>query len=135
MKAKLQGIGVKEALVAAVFGLAILAAASAWGAIDLYANGTLVRAQPGVVEEGGVSYGPLRAVAEAVGAEVEWHEDRQMAVICRGTSCVQVKASEGIRRENRLLLPIRKLAEKLGGTVQWTGGERPRVDITMPPAT
>ena len=95
----------------------------AWsvGAVELYANGTHIVSQPGVVVENGVSYGPLRAVAEAVGAKVEWRQDLQAALICRGDSCVRVNASEGIMRENRILLPIRKLAETLGGTVQWTG--------------
>ena len=114
--------------------LSLLLAVSAAGAVELYANGRQIVAQPGVVEEQGVSYGPLRAVAEAVGAKVEWHEDQQAAVICRGNACVRVKAAEGIMRDNRLLLPIRKLAETLGGTVRWTGGANPRIDIAMPPA-
>jgi hypothetical protein len=69
-------------------------------------------------------------VAEAVGATVEWHEDQQMAVVCRGQKCVRINASEGILRQNRLLLPIRKLAEKLGGTVIWVASP-PQVRITI----
>ncbi len=134
MKAVMRSSWTKRTLVATALLLVLLVAAGAAGGVDLYANGTRVISQPGVVVEQGVSYGPLRAVAEAIGAQVEWHEDRQMAVVCRGTWCVQVKAGEGILRERRLLLPIRKLAEKLGGMVQWTGGDNPRIDLTMPPA-
>lgn len=112
--------------------LTLWLAASAVGAVELYANGKHVVADPGVVVEEGVSYGPLRAVAEAVGAKVEWNEAQQAAIVCRGDACVRVKAAEGIIRQNRLLLPIRKLAEALGGTVRWTGGDNPRIDITMP---
>jgi hypothetical protein len=114
-------------------GVVLLGAASAAGAVDLYVNGKQIVTQPGVVVEQGVSYGPLRAVAQAVGAEVEWHAAQQFATVCRGTACVKVQASEGILREDHLLLPLRKLAETLGGTVRWTGGATPRVEINMPP--
>ncbi len=107
--------------------------ASAAGAVELYANGVRIVSNPGVVVEEGVSYGPLRAVAEAVGGKVDWQEQEQRAVICRGTACVMIRAREGIIRHNRLLLPIRRLAESLGGTVSWRGGANPRIDLTMPP--
>lgn len=112
----------------------VILAATAAGAVELYVNNNLITTQPGIVVENGVSYGPLRAVAESVGGKVEWNEAQQRAMVCRGTSCVLINASEGIQRENRLLLPIRKLAEKLGGTVRWSGGASPRIDIAMPPA-
>jgi hypothetical protein len=111
----------------------LLVSARAAGAVELYANGIHIVSTPGVVVEHGVSYVPLRAVAEAVGAKVDWRPDQQTAVVCRGNACVLVKANEGLMREDHLLLPIRKLAERLGGTVRWQGGEHPRIDLTMPP--
>lgn len=121
----------KMAIVGTCLGL-LLGSVVYAGGVELYANGKQIVSEPSVVVENEISYGPLRAVAEAVGAQVEWRQDLQAAIICRGDSCVRVKASEGIMRQNRLLLPIRKLAETLGGTVQWTGGSSPRIDITMP---
>ena len=100
------------------------------GAPALVVNGQVIHTDPGIVVENGTSYGPLRAVAEAVGAQVEWREDRQMAVICRGQKCVRINASEGIMREDHLLLPIRKLAEKLGGTVTWVDSP-PQVRLSI----
>lgn len=111
----------------------VLVCATGAGAVELYANGVHIVSKPGIVVEKGVSYGPLRAVAEAVGGRVEWQAEEQRAVICRGTACVMIRASEGIMRQNRLLLPIRRLAESLGGTVSWRGGAHPRIDLTMPP--
>jgi N-acetylmuramoyl-L-alanine amidase len=107
-----------------------------WGGLALAAtpqlvvNGRVIQTTPGIVVEEGTSYGPLRATAEAVGAEVTWYEEQQMAVICRSEQCVRIWASEGIVRENRLLLPIRNLAESLGGTVQWVDSP-PQVRITI----
>ena len=100
-------------------------------AVELYANGQRLDAHPGVVLEEGRSYGPLRAVAEAVGGTVEWMAEEKAAVICLGNLCVKVKASEGLVREGRVLLPLRKLAETLGATVTWVADEQ-RVNIDMP---
>ena len=86
--------------------MALVCAAGAQ-AVELYANGVRIVSNPGVVVEDGVSYGPLRAVAEAVGGKVDWQEQEQRAVICRGTACVMILASEGIMRQNRLLLPTK----------------------------
>lgn len=113
--------------------LAVLLCGTAARAVELYANGVHIVSNPAVVVENGVSYGPLRAVAEAIGGKVDWQEQEQRAVVCRGTACVMIRASEGILRQNRLLLPIRRLAESLGGTVTWRGGAHPRIDLTMPP--
>lgn len=118
------------ALVCLALGLLLPAVVGA-ASPELVVNGQVIRTSPGIVVEKGVSYGPLRAVAEAVGGEVTWHEDQQMAVVCRGEKCVRFQASEGIVREGRLLIPIRALAEKLGGTVKWVDSP-PQVRITMP---
>jgi len=98
---------------------------------ELVVNGRVIHTEPGIVVQNGTSYGPLRAVAEAVGGQVEWHADGQFAVVCRGQRCVRINASEGIMREDHLLLPIRLLAEKLGGTVSWSDSP-PQVRINMP---
>lgn len=101
--------------------------------VRLYANGVRVEAVPGIVVQEGVSYGPLRAVGEALGAKIDWRAADRVAVVCRGDRCVLVEAEEGIIEQGRLLLPIRRLAEALGAQVRWTGGEHPRIDISVPP--
>src|ERR1035437_8615799 len=111
--------------------LALLATSLALAAApELVVNDRAIHTEPGIVVENGISYGPLRAVVEAVGGTVEWHEAGQFAVVCRGQRCVKIAASEGIMRENHLLLPIRKLAEKLGGSVTWVDSP-PQVRISI----
>jgi hypothetical protein len=55
------------------------------------------------------------------------------ASVTRGTKSVRFSATEGIIRGGRLFIPIRKLAERLGGTVHWSQqGAVPRIEIAMP---
>jgi hypothetical protein len=115
--------------------LVLLAGASAAGAVDLYVNGKLIVTQPAIVVQGGVSYGPVRAVGEAVGGQVDWNPGHLYASVTRGNKEVRFSATEGIIRGGRLFIPIRKLAERLGGTVTWNErGAVPRIEINMPPA-
>jgi hypothetical protein len=100
-------------------------------ATELYANGEHIDTSPGIVIVEGRSYGPLRAVGEAVGAEITWIPERGVAEVCTEDTCYVVKKEEGLIREDRLLLPIRKLGEVLGGEVRWNG-EQDRIDIIMP---
>jgi hypothetical protein len=110
-------------------GLAVAAVQAQSGA-QLIVNGRVIHTDPGIVVVNGISYGPLRAVAESVGVKVEWHADQQMAVLCREPRCAMVRASEGIMRQNHLLIPIRLLAEKMGGTVTWVDSPpQVRIDI------
>lgn len=110
----------------------MLLCGNAWAApeIELVVNGRRVVTNPGVVVEGGRSYGPLRAVVEAVGGTVDWQEKEQAADICKGDRCVRIRAAEGIIREGRLLIPLRLMAESLGAEVQWTDSP-PRVRIRI----
>ena len=117
-------------LVSLALALLLLAGACLAAAPELIVNDKVIHTDPGIVVEKGVSYGPLRAVAEAVGGTVEWRTKEQIAVVCRAQKCVMIKASDGIMRQDRLLLPIRKLAEKLGGTVKWVASP-PQVRITI----
>ena len=121
-----------RASIGLVAALVVLSAHLALAAeVRLFVNGKEVVSQPGIVEEEGRTYGPLRAVVEAVGGTVEWREQQQEAVVCQGTRCVRFKASEGLLREGRLLIPLRKLGESLGGQVRWVDSP-PQVEITLP---
>lgn len=110
----------------------LLASVSAAGAVDLYVNGKLIPTQPAVVIHDNVSYGPVRAVGEAVGGTVNWQPGQVQASVCLGNKCVRFKVTEGLLRGGRLFVPIRTLAERLGGTVEWNDrGAVPRLDITI----
>jgi len=81
----------------------------------------------------GVTYLPLRATAEALGAEVEWQESTKTATLCGKDICYPVHTADpasGVKIvKNRILLPLRKAAETLGATVVWNEKAR-RVEIT-----
>lgn len=101
--------------------LASLSAAS-WPAdtiVKLYARGKLVAASPEARVREGVTYAPLRAAAEALGAHVEWNAAAQAATICLTDRCVPVRASQGIRVSGSILLPVRLMSEALGRPVSW----------------
>lgn len=84
----------------------------------------------------GSTYVPLRAVSEALGAIVEWKFETQDVIISKnnieitvrvGSSDVRVNEKEYklpgdvfIRRD-RTYIPVRFIAEKLGGEVCWDG--------------
>lgn len=102
--------------------------------IQVYANGKPIACEvpPRVVE--GVTYLPLRATAEALGAKLEWVAGSKTAVLCRGDLCYPVRvadpASEARIISGRVVLPLRKLAEALGCEIKWDG-EAGRVEVTV----
>lgn len=87
---------------------------------------------------------PIRAVAEALGADVEWVADTQQIVMTRAGSTVIMTLDQTAATvdgqtiqmdvapyatEGRTLIPARYVAEFFGQTVNWNGEAR-RVDIT-----
>lgn len=79
---------------------------------------------------------PIRAVAEAIGADVEWVQDKQQAVLTRAGSTVTMTLNsttadvDGKKVEmdvapyavnGRTLLPARYVAEFFGQKVEWDG--------------
>jgi hypothetical protein len=93
-------------------------------AVPVYFDGKQANFKPQARVRAGTTYAPLRAVSEALGADVEWHEAAQMAVLCRGSACVSVKRSDGIIVDNQMLVPLRILSESLGAKVLWDSGRR-----------
>jgi hypothetical protein len=125
----------RRTLVVAGCLVVLLAGASAAGAVDLYVNGNLIVTQPAIVIHNDLSYGPVRAVGEALGGHVDWQPGHVEASVCLGNKCVRFQFTEGLIRGGRLFVPIRMLAERLGATVQWNDrGAVPRIDISLPPA-
>ena len=88
--------------------------------VSLYVGGKLIRCDPSARVRNGVTYAPLRATSEAVGAKVTWDAATQSASICAPGRCVlPIKASQGIMVNNGLLIPVRMLAQALGRPINW----------------
>lgn len=107
--------------------LLTVAVSAAWGADELVrvlVDGREQSFAPAARVRAGVTYAPLRAVAEAVGAKVEWNQKAQMAIVCAGNQCVPIKRSQGIVVNGSLLIPLRLLAEALKCDVKWHAPSR-----------
>lgn len=107
--------------------LLVVMAAAAWPAdqvVSVYVSGKLVAMQPAARIRNGVTYGPLRGAAEAVGAHVEWNAASRTATICTDTRCVPIKQSQGIMVDNSILIPVRLMSEALGRKVTWDAAAR-----------
>lgn len=110
----------------AVVGCIILAAVvfSADQEVAVYVDGAKMDFEPPAQVRDGKTYAPLRASAEAVSASVKWMAEQQMAVICRGASCVAIKRDQGIIVQDHLLVPLRLLSEAVGSQVRWDGDNK-----------
>jgi hypothetical protein len=82
---------------------------------------------------------PIRAVAEELGATVEWDEDARKVTIRRGATLIEVRINSTVARVNganrtldaapilmngRTMLPLRFVAEALGCEVNWDPATR-----------
>lgn len=80
---------------------------------------------PRIIE--GHTYLPIRFIAETLGCEVTWDEPSRKVTIKQGDIVLELVIDEEIEgfgataviRENRTLVPIRYIAEKLGANVIW----------------
>lgn len=120
----------------AVVTLGVFAAAAVWAASDigLVVDGRPVRTEPPPQIIAGKAYLPLRAAAEALGAEVEWKPKPGLASVCLHDRCAVVRPSapDGPTLiEGRLLVPLRQFSQHLGAKVAWDSAGR-RVLITRP---
>ena len=89
-------------------------------------------AQPEILA--GTTFVPLRSIFEQLGAEVEWNQQRQEALLTSGREeiCLKVGSKVAIRntevstltdvpylKEDRVMVPLRYLSESLGYDVTW----------------
>ncbi len=118
----------------AIVGLLLIVGASATAdeVVAVYVDGRQADFKPAARVRDGKSYAPLRAISEALGAEVKWNAQAQMAIVCRGNMCVAIKKSDGIIVEDYLLVPLRILSEALGAKIGWDRTRR-AVIIKSPP--
>jgi len=79
---------------------------------------------------------PLRAIFEALGAEVDWNASTQTVTGTKGSTVVQLTIGStsptvngvvvpidqpGVVIEERTMVPLRFVGESLGVTVEWDG--------------
>jgi eukaryotic-like serine/threonine-protein kinase len=120
----------------------------AWGNLSIVVHGKPVTFGYGVEPaiHGNITWLPLRTMAEAVGAHLEWDAATRTATLKRGWSKVEITLDRDTALVNgqpvtlpakpliindRALLPVRFIVESLGGTLRWVPGEL-RIEIDLP---
>ena len=107
--------------------------------INVIVNGTaLTFDQPPVVVDGRTLV-PLRAIFEALGAEVKWEQSTQTVTAVRGDATITMQIGSNILKRNRenieldvpaqiiggrTLVPARAVAESFGAEVLWDASTR-----------
>ena len=112
--------------------------------IHLYIDGSALGMDVPPAVRNGRTMVPIRAVAEALGADVNWDQETKQITLIRAGSIVTMTLDstaatvDGVAMEmdvapyavdGRTLIPARYAAEFFGQKVSWNGEER-RVDIT-----
>jgi len=120
----------KRIIMALVLVVALVAGAWADTLVAVYVNGQKQEFAPAARVREGKAYAPLRAAAEAVGAEVKWIESEHIAMICQADTCVIIRKQQGIIVSGRLLIPLRLMAETLDAKVSWDGQQKAVMIVT-----
>lgn len=111
-----------------IVGMALVAMlTAAWSAdmlVSVYVGGKKMSFNPQARVRGGLTYAPLRAAAESVGAHVDWVASTRTANICTDDRCASIKQSQGIMVGNSILIPVRLMSEALGREVKWDPAAR-----------
>ncbi len=113
----------------------LVVAGALWAApIRVYVHGHPIKTDTPPVMISGVTYLPLRATAEALGAKLEWQESTKTATLCGKSTCYPIHtadpASGAKMIKGRLFLALRKAAEALGAKVTYDQKTN-RVEITQ----
>lgn len=117
-----------------------VAASSASGeAVNLMIGGQAVKAEVPPVIKSGRTLVPVRVIAEGLGAKVDWNEAARTAIITKGSQQLSLTLDSRTALVNgkqvkldtppfiskqRMLLPLRFVAESLGVTVGWDNSTR-----------
>lgn len=125
------------------------ALAQAEDAIRLVVGGVEVETDVAPVIEGGRTLVPLRAVTEALGFEVQWDGPSQTAILTRGETTIMLTADRPDAlvnghlitldvpptiRSDRMMVPVRFVAEQIGLDVAWDEATRTVVIAPKEPA-
>lgn len=107
--------------------------------IQVFIDGNLLQLDVAPVLEQGRTLVPLRAIFEALGAEVEWEQDQQRVAATKGrlTLSLQIGSRKAQKNgiqvdldvpakilDNRTMVPLRFVGEALGAGVVWDGEKR-----------
>lgn len=100
----------------------------------LFLNGVEVKADvPPVIKEGRTLV-PVRALTEALGAEVQWNEQEQTVLVSNGNTQIQLKVNNRIALVNgeeitldvpaeintsRIFVPLRFMMQTMNTSVEW----------------
>lgn len=111
--------------------------------VGLLFNGQPLESDVPALLAGGRTLAPVRALGEALGAEVTWRNDARQAVLRKGDTTIvltlgSAKAAVngvetdlpdgipavmvGYQGQTRTFAPLRFVAEQLGASVEWDGG-------------
>lgn len=123
---------------AAVFTAGILGCSfipgSASDAVTVKINGETVNFETQPIIEDGITFVPMRAIFEALGAEVEWDQQTQTVTAVNDTDTMVLKigstvmsingvdstmAAAPVNEEGYVLVPVRAVSEGLGVSVDW----------------
>lgn len=107
----------------AMMGVFLLAASAVMALADepveVFIYGEPQDLQPPAIVREGTVYLPVRALAEAVGAEVTYFAHRGAVVVCSGERCTDMPADQSIEIEGRTLVPLEVLDEALDVVIDW----------------
>lgn len=106
-------------LMVAALLLSLSAAMAADLLVNVYVGGKQMNFTPQARVRNGITYAPLRAAAESVGAHVEWSAANRVATICAEDRCVPIRQNQGIMVGSSMLIPVRLMSEALGREVTW----------------
>ncbi|MGD9495504.1 MAG: redoxin family protein [Armatimonadota bacterium] len=88
-------------------------------AVEVFIYGERQQLEPPAVVRDGVVYLPVRAIAEAVGAEVTYLPHGQAVVVCSGERCTDMPNEQSIEINGRILVPLEVLDEALDVEIDW----------------
>ncbi len=106
------------------------------GSPYIYSNNKVTEIEAAPFVENNRTFVPLRAIAEALGAKVDWNGDAQEITITKGSRVVKMTIGSTdytvngeakvmdvtpVVVNNRTLVPLRAVGEALGKVVYWNG--------------
>ena len=135
---------IKTTLLTVAAGLAAAVTASAAGDISVFVNGEPLESDVSPIIENERTLVPMRAIFEALGAEVSWDNDTATVTAKKGGDTLSITIGSNILYKNgaateldvpakivdeRTLVPVRAVSESFNAGVDWDG-EKQSVLIT-----
>ncbi len=121
---------------ASIVSAMLLAAHSEAAPIDIRVNEEYIKTHSEPVIRGGVTYAPVRSVADALCAETTWDDEEKAASVVLSDSEIKISTLGGeIKKDNvtvseksgafikddRAFIPVRLICELFGAEVGWDG--------------